>query len=145
MGWKMVTKNDIWKKLIELSEKIELMNEELICVQKTQLKLIGIFDKDKLEAAINMLNAQFNKILDETKFNLARVNAMGNELKGVVSMARAALDEGRKFTELTELSNILNHISGDVHRLGNASDRLDKIADKLLVSCEVPCKKESRS
>lgn len=132
----MATKKEIWDELKKLSE-------EMRTVQNSQLKLMSAFDSEKLVMVINQLNAGFRDLSETTKKNLDRVNAMAQELKGIVSMARAALDEGKKFTQMTELTNMLAQVAGDVYRLDGAVDRLNKISDKLLVSCEVPCTKES--
>lgn len=141
MWGKMVTKQDIWNKLNTLCEKIEEMSEELTAVQKTQIKLIGVFDQEKLTQILTQTNVQFKEILNQTERSLGGVRSMANELKGIVAMARAALDEGKKFTEMSELGNVLREVSGFVHEFGVRLERLGQISDKLLVSCEVKCSK----
>jgi len=59
------------------------------------------------------------------KLSLQKLQHMMNELKGIVAMARAALDEGRKFTEVREIGNILNQVSHDVHIFSEDIRRFD--------------------
>ena len=141
MWGKTASKEDIWNKVCDLEQRMEEFSGELKKVQKHQLALIGVFDSAKLEGIIAQTNATFNELLEKTRSNISRVNDMSNELKGIVAMSREALDEGKKFTEMAELKNQLDHVCVYINDFRLSLEDMNQVTDKLLVSCEVPCAK----
>lgn len=59
------------------------------------------------------------------------LQCMMNELKGIVAMSRAALDEGRKFTEIREIGNILSLTSEKIHEFDLNMERMNRCMTQL--------------
>ena len=124
----MISKKDIWEELIKINQKITEMNQSLEGMK-------DIIDFEKIKGVLEQTNQRFSESISSCSMNISRLQSMTNEVKGCVSMARAALDEGRKFTEMTELNNVLFQISGDVHMFRRLNNRLSDMCDKFTVSC----------
>lgn len=93
-------------------DKIELKLDD---IESKMIRLIELFNgfKDNfhpepLIKALDLAKSTFTELHQESRKNISTLNLMTNELKGVVSMSRAALDEGRKFTGLLELPKLLD-------------------------------------
>jgi hypothetical protein len=69
-----------------------LKNQEAIYFRYEELVQYNSQISDKLEM---ILEQDLNENLKKVEFNVSRVNQMLLELKGVVAMARAMLDQGK--------------------------------------------------
>lgn len=96
------------------------------------------FKESKIESILVETNDKFTELADVHKTNVVRLNQMTQELKGIVSMSRAALNEGKEFAKISELENINAQAACHVHEFGLYLLQLNKISDKLLGVSDVP-------
>ncbi len=113
--------------------KSDIIEEKLDKIQNTMTQLIELFNGFKnnfhpepLIKALDIAKSSFIDLHADTRKNINVMNLMTNELKGVVAMSRAALDEGRKFTQLIELPRLLDAWSEQYQTFIEKMHKLDK-------------------
>lgn len=85
---------------------------------------------ERLRDEVEKANVGFLEINKGIKENQSRLSLMTNELKGVVSMSRAALSEGRSFTETLELPQLLRAFSQEFAEFTQEMNSLRKLINK---------------
>lgn len=91
-----------------LSDMIKELSSEMYLISESQTRIIEMFNERGVRDLLQELNVKFSELANITKQNLIRANGLTNELKGIVSMSRAALQEGKSFTQLCEFPVLLN-------------------------------------
>lgn len=123
--------------------KFEQIEDKMKQMQIDINKISSFVHVPSLENLLLVYNKNIAELVEQMKVNALRVNPMILELKGVVAMARAALDEGRKMTEMIEIPRLLNEMAGHVYRFDLLIGHLDSVTDRLICSAtpQEPCEK----
>ena len=119
------------KEVYQKLDEMHMMYSKMIDITES---FKSRFDRiDDLENRLRevMMGTHLVTLINEIKDNARKLNGMINEQKGVVSMSRAALNEGKSFTEMLEMPRLLCKFSEELARLEEYGDHLFKVVDKL--------------
>lgn len=74
----------------DLFQELESMKERVFTIEDAILR-IATTDYDKVVLALNMNLGRLTDVHENVLINMKKLNEVANELKGIASMARAAL------------------------------------------------------
>jgi len=143
----MTSKKEIKESVDELRKEVSELKTLIHSIPD-----IGLCSKiDELKESLRDHQLKLQDVAETAKNNIYRLNLMTNELKGIVSMSRAALDEGRKFTEMVEMPRLCRKFSEDtvihyqlIYKIGEELNDLRLLYDNFKALLH-PCSSKSEA
>ena len=140
------TIDDIFDKLCEVLVEVEEVNCRLNVVQKHVGKLEKTIEEKPLFQEFCDAWKKVGDSEEEHRKNIERFHLMINELKGVVSMARASLHEGKEFSKMPKIQGLVDGLvqlsSQFDEQISNFKNGINKFAWLPFTKKEVEAIKE---